>query len=464
MDNVIPRAGSGEVRKGYTKHAAKPAGAVANEPVRTLIEYAGVTGTRKLFAARVNHIYEVTSGTYTLQVGPLTTDYIQWVQFKNSIILVNGSDNPNLYDGTTWTSGGYTGVTQANLIDVTVYKQRLYFAEKNTAKFWYGATSAITGALTSFDVSEFLTQGGYIMFVSAMSHDTGSGLADYFIICSDKGEVLMYSGSNPATDFVLVGRFFIGAPLGRRAKKQVGSDLYILTSRGCISMRTVISGDYVAKYPTITDKISNAYRQAVESFSGVTGWEIFSYPRGNLLIINVPTNLGQGLETQFALSLIDSGRDGAWCTFNRVPAFTWSLFNDLPYFGASLYGLVAKFDTGYVNDSDLAPTEITFELMCSFNSLKNANVNKSFQMVMPFITGDVQCRNLLVAGNVDYAFTQQTQSTITGSGGVDIRDFSFWTGLNAFGRSISLRFNGTMNNCPCTFRGFQVNYEPGGII
>ena len=61
------------------------------------------------------------------------------------------SINPQQYDGSTVSNAAYTGIADDNkLVDVCVYKERLFFVEKDSASIWYLPVGTVTGALTEF--------------------------------------------------------------------------------------------------------------------------------------------------------------------------------------------------------------------------------------------------------------------------------------------------------------------------
>ena len=71
-------------------------------------------------------------------------------------ILVNGFDAPLRIDSMgDWVAHGYsgTGLTVTDLYQVLVFKNRLFFLEKDSANLWYGDLDAITGPLSKVDLS-----------------------------------------------------------------------------------------------------------------------------------------------------------------------------------------------------------------------------------------------------------------------------------------------------------------------
>src|SRR3546814_14887307 len=78
---------------------------------------------------------------------------------------------------------------------------------------------------------------------------------------------------------------------------------------------------------------------AVKEYSETFGWEPFLYPRGPMLLFNIPNSDSES--EQFVFNAITR----APARFTGLNALCWALFNDAPYFGGA-DGTVYKFDTG----------------------------------------------------------------------------------------------------------------------
>ena len=157
--------------------------------------------------------------------------------FKNTLILVNGNDQPQQYDGTTVSDATYTGtgITDNDFIHVNVFKQRLFFVPKDELSLVYmDSVGAITGAATKLDLGDLCRKGGFTLFTATWTRDGGDGMDDYFAIFTSMGEVLIYNGDYPGGTWQLQGRYEIPPPIGRRAAVQTGSDVTIITDRGWV--------------------------------------------------------------------------------------------------------------------------------------------------------------------------------------------------------------------------------------
>ena len=220
MENWFPGTTSLAVRGGYSRWSTGYPAAV-----ETVMVWTGPSSS-KLFGVSNSAIYEATAGGAigAALVSSLGNSRFQYVNFATTggayIIAVNGSSVCRQYDGTNWHKDGdgapwdITGVSSASLINVTAYKNRLWFVEKNKLKLWYLPIQAIGGAATSFDLSSIFSLGGYIVSIATQTIDAGYGVDDYMCIITSEGEVACYRLTDPTTPtgIALVGIFVIGRP------------------------------------------------------------------------------------------------------------------------------------------------------------------------------------------------------------------------------------------------------------
>ncbi|TXH58982.1 MAG: hypothetical protein E6Q97_00805 [Desulfurellales bacterium] len=472
LDNLIPDTSTLRLRKGYRVHAS----GMGSSAVQSLLEYVDAAGTRRLLAGANGNIYNASTSSPSSLGSGYGSNKWQGVNFRDAgatskMILVNGADTPKQYDGTSLTDATYTGITTpANLIAVTSHKSRLYFIEKDTDLIWYGDTLASTGALTSFPVGSLLRRGGYPMTISTWSKETGAGADDLFVITSSEGEILVYAGDDPSSNWALTQRLAMPIPLGRRARGSLGAESVILTEQGLVPLSSVSSiHDSSSTFTKLSDKISKAFISAVESYGATTqGWEVFAYPRANLLLVNVPVLEGVSSQ-QFVMNTIT----GAWTRFTGINASCWCLFNNQPYFGG-MDGKVYQWDYGY-NDNGAA---IAVALRLAYNYCADRERQKRFTLARPLVTaaGDIQFAFSL---DVDFNSSLTSDSiTVTGStgsawdaspwdtspwdsGNVYNQDWASVTGL---GRCASLKLGGQYKDIGFDISAFHLSFETGGIF
>lgn len=313
-----------------------------------------------------------------VEVTGLTNARWQYVNFATPagafLSLVNGIDAPLNYDGTVWTNPSITGVTATNFIDVTVWKNRQWFVEKNTLKAWYLPVQSIAGVAAPVDMSAYCEFGGYIMACGTWTIDAGYGMDDMLVFITNRGEVIVWRGTDPtsATTFSLVGVFQVGAPIGRRCFVKYAGDCLIITQDGVVPLAAALQSSRLDPRISLTDIIQPAMSSAIGSYGGNFGWQIIQGPKQNLLILNVPVNEGADQE-QYVMNTITK----AWCQFTGWGANCWVLFNDDLYFGGN--GIVGKAWTGM---SD-AGADIQSEALQAFNYFKSPGILKQWTMMRP---------------------------------------------------------------------------------
>lgn len=382
LTNWFPQPNYVELRKGHLEHAT-----ISNTaPVDTLMQYAGVTGS-KLFAAASSTIFNVTAGgsVASADIGSLTNARWQYTNFGTPgghfIWCCNGADTPLTYDGSVWAvnstlsaATASVGFSSANFIYVSTFKNRMWLVEKNSRNAWYLGTNSITGLATKFPLGSIFQLGGYLVAIGTLSQDAGNGPDDYLCFLTSNGEVAIYSGTDPASDLGLVGRFQIGQPIPLRPLLQVGGDLFVLTDDGVVSMIKALNVDKAAiSRITLTNKINTLLNQYIQSYRSNFGWQMFAYPKGNWAIVNVPVT-EESSQVQFVMNTIT----GAWCFFDGLNANTWCLLGENLYFGGNA-GDVYVADTGYTDNG----AGILGQMKCAFNYFGSRGTNKQVTMVRP---------------------------------------------------------------------------------
>lgn len=317
--------------------------------VESLMEYAPVSGVRKLFAAAGTSFYDVTAS------GPVGAPVVtglassRWQHVHHAspagtyLTAVDGASDPRIYDGTSWGLAMITGtgLTVSSLVNVHSHQNRLWFIQKGTADVWYLAPQAVAGTLTRLPLGPFLTLGGYLIAMGSWTHDGGDGPDDYAVFISSEGETLVYQGTDPASNstFSLVGRYYLPKPLGRRCFAKSGADLVVLTEAGVLPLSQAGQvGPAGAANIAVSNKIDAAWTQSVSRASGLFGWEAIAYPRGNIMLVNVPVRERQ-VQQQFVLGTKTAG----WSRFTNLNAGCWSLFGDRLMMGGN-DGTVWQYD------------------------------------------------------------------------------------------------------------------------
>lgn len=250
LENWIPTDRGARVRGGLQASAT-----TGGDAVTSLFAYNHPSNSA-LFAATATDVYDMSAldpdtppaadlssrgaGYYsTAQIGTVGGQYL---------VICNGADAVQHYDGSSWAAPSITGVTSSTLSAVWLYRNRLFFVEKDTLNAWYLPVDSIAGAAQSVSLAGVFQKGGSLLFGATWSLDSGDGLDDKNVFVSTSGEVAIYEGADPSdpADWRLAGRYDIAKPLGINATMQAGGDLLIATVEGIVPLSQVIQKDPAA--------------------------------------------------------------------------------------------------------------------------------------------------------------------------------------------------------------------------
>ena len=376
LTNWYPATTECQLRYGYSEHATNITG-----QVETLMAYSG-SSTDKLFAIANGNVYDVTA---TGPVGAavvtgLSNSRWQYLNIAtaggNFLSMANGVDTPRVYNGTTWSNASITGVTSTKLNNPILYAERQFFIESGTLKVWYLPVDSIGGAAGAVDISSLTTRGGFIVAHGTWTIDAGQGVNDHYVIMTNKGQVVVYQGTDPSDPnaFAMKGVWDIGAPVGAKALYKYAGDMLIICQDGVVPLSGALQSSRVQPRVAITDKIQFAISEAVTDYAVNYGWQLMYVPTINQLWLNVPFQEGQN-QQQFVMNTIT----GAWCNYTGWNANCMEMFDDEPYFGGN--GYVAH---AWNTQADAGNNITAFGLQ-AFNSFNNAGALKRFTMSRPII-------------------------------------------------------------------------------
>lgn len=445
MDNWFPQPDWVELRKGYIKHSQ-----IGSEPVETVATYNGLT-SRIMFAAMGSEIYDVTAvGPGTLAVSGLTNARWQYLNFAttggNFLYMVNGADEPRYFNGSAWATAVITGVTSTDIIGVNAFKNRLWFVLSGSSDAAFLPVDSIQGAASVFPLGGLFTKGGFLMAMGTWSLDAGDGPDDYAVFLSSQGQVAIYRGIDPtdAANFVLVGVFDMGAPLGRRCMTRVGADIVLISIDGVVPLsRALILERSAVVKATLTQRIQRVMNRSARDYKDNFGWQLIPYPRGTRAILNVPVEENTE-QVQYVMNTLS----GAWCRFIGMNSNCWELLNDELYFGGN-EGIVYKADTSGTDGGNT----LSADMLTAFNYYGTHGNQKRWMMCRPQLTTDGAVQPGL-AFNVDFQQTAplsvpSTQIAVgslwdvarwdLSNWGGDIITQSIWTSVTGIGYCASIR-------------------------
>lgn len=437
LDNWFPEADAVRIRRGYASHATGMTG-----DIESLLTFTSASAS-KMFAANGTAIYDVSSSGAVgaaVQSG-LTNARWQQTMFATSggqfLVICNGADSIRNYDGSSWTTPSITVLTSSTVINIAAHKKRLWFVPVNSTTLYYLPTESIAGTAAAFPVGAQLRRGGYIMAIGTWSLDAGDGMDDMFVAVSSEGEVLVYQGLDPASDFTLVGVFYTGKPIGRRCLYQVGGDLAVITEDGVLPLSQALKVDRAALGDiAITRNIRQAYVEAHRRSENSYGWQLISYANENMALLNVPAG-GSEDTVQFALNT----QTGAWARFTGIDAVCWAIFSGGLYFG-STDGKVYRGEYGG-NDNG---TSIMATMLPAFMHLGQKGRLKHVKGVRPIWFTDVPQVSPQIAIAVDYATPTDAASAQDVSEGFFTWDTSAWDGPDVwYGYTVQRAWRGNGN-------------------
>lgn len=473
MDNYFPTPSSVESRNGSANHVTSISGSVD-----TLSVYNdGIT--EEMYAVANGSIYDVTTaGTAgSAVVSGLANSRFQHINFGTAggytLMMVNGQDKMQLYDGSSWREDGdtttVTGFDTADAIHINNFKNRVWFVEKDSMNAWYLPVSSIGGAANAIDMTGIFKLGGYLMAMGNWTIDNAAGIDDYAVFITSEGEVALYKGTDPssASTWALVGTFRMGKPVGRRCMCKTGADVLVITTDGAFPLSKALLTDRSQLNLAATDKISSLINTDTVQYFNNFGWQPIIFPSGNKLIINVPE-----VEGTRSIQYVMNTQHGAWCRFTGWDANCFEIFGDDLYYGGS--GVVIKADTG----TDDLGNNIVGYVQQAFSYFKSKGLQKIFKMARPIFQSE-SFFFPAIGMNVDFKLTRkpasQTLTIGTGAewdvalwdtaewalGDVISRDWRSISGVGiAGGLNISTNFKGSKTEWIST----DVVYEVGGSL
>jgi len=478
--NVFPGNGAPTVRLGYIQFADI---GIAN-PIKFTTSLVKADATNLLIVATNNKLYSTTTGgAVTDRTGTTTPTSGDWqsIVYNNRVYLCNGVNNAQVWDGSTATFSDvtFTGVALTSLINVTAYKERLYFVEKNSSRIWYGGLQ-VTGtggspALTSFDFSYVFTRGGYLVGIGSFSNTTSTTSQDYFWACSSEGEIVFYNGvyAGDPTTWGIVARYVIGRPLGYRAFVRVNNDVWVITEQGIVPISGLFQSDPEQALNVVSYKINPLISEAATAFPFDHQWSGFFWPQGRRVYITIPTT-GNGC--YFLVYSIDTKGWTKFQLFSDQHSLSSCLFNKLPFYASST-GIVWQGETGQA-DAVTATTSqaITFSGRTAFNFYGSRSNYKAFKDIRPILRTR---KGVTLNIGLDTDFKQGTAVTSVASptstftpwgspwgspwsSGVEYVFDRFAT--RGQGHCAAIRFGGSLKNTSMQILGFEIRYDMGGQV
>jgi len=417
-----------------------------------------VTGNQVTISGATESNY---NGTYLITVTNSTTFTYVMATAPAADASVVGSYTVNF---------GITGVNSNTFININVFKERLFYVEKNSMNVWYLGTKAVSGAASKLDFGSVAKMGGYIQAMGTWTIDAGQGVDDYAVFVTNMGEVIVYEGTDPSdvTKWALRGVWQLGQAFTRRCFTKFGGDLLLITQEGLVPLASALQSSRLDPRVNLTDKIYGAFANATSLYSTNFGWEIQYFPKANMLIVNIPTNTGF---EQYVMNNITK----SWARFTGVQATNFEIHNENIYFGSN--GFVGKFWDTFADNGNV----ITATVQQAYNYFDSRGQNKRFTLVRPIFLTDNGLPSVFCAINTDFDTQSQlgqvsfnpTALTI-GIWDVATWDNNFWggtltvnkdwQGVSGIGYCASISLNVASKGIEVHWASTDFVMEAGGVI
>lgn len=260
--------------------------------------------------------------------------------FQNDETITDGATGSATADGAnTVLSSGITfpsgsSLTTADLSYVWVYKQRVWFIEKDSLNAWYLPVDQVGGELTLWPMGGVFVRGGNLLWGHSWSLDSGGsgGLSEQCAFCTTEGEVAAYQGLSPEPDqgWSKVGVYRIGRPMGKKAMLRAGGDLVIATTVGLISLAMASRHDYAALgQNAVSYDIEDDWADAIRD-RGIVDWRCQVWADGQMVLVAPPVQDGK-----IPYIFVANANTGKWAKFTGWDVSSIEAFDGRLFFGTS---------------------------------------------------------------------------------------------------------------------------------
>ncbi len=458
--NIIPSEFGPRSRLGYKEHS----NGITGDGIRTIIPFDGSDSDHvsdKLFASTNDGLFDCTlpgAAVVDLVFADQTEDagwghFTHYVNDDGTDFLLAAFEKNGLFEyiSATDTWQAATGIdfpaldpnTIADVVFVVSHKQRLWLICDGDSHAYYLPVGSKQGTLTRFDFGNKFKHGGEIVGLYNWTLDGGEGVDDYLLAVSGGGDLIMYKGEDPAIaeEWRTTGTWFVGElPSGRRGVSEVGGDLWILSTQGLLTARSLVSGVYTGdQTQSPAFKISRLIRNRMSLEKNLRGWEVSLNANEAQFVINSPPRVGFK-KLQYVYSIVQN----AWGIWRGVPAKTFGNWNGHFFIGAEGDAPILYEMTGDLDNVLLTPLEdgtdnvpIEFSVLSSFQDYGEESVFKRVQYMRPTFLGDLT-PNFSIIPVYNYDIHEPTLTigpspSEAGIWDVDLWDTAIWGGeLSAF--------------------------------
>lgn len=218
---------------------------------------------------------------------------------SSHIVTVDGNGVPQAYNGKSWSDASFsveTAITPDQFDGVIAHQDRLYFWKSgDDLDFYYGDVGAIMGPLVRFPLGRLGNIRGAIVCLKSLTVDAGHGMNDTLAVFTTTGDIVVYEGLDPGDpqDWRLLTRIRAAPPVSKRAFVQVGSDVWMLTAAGVVSVMQTIRDSSMALVNNVSRPIQD---QLLPQIAEGGEWSMHMAADATAVVVNRVFN---GLASQF---------------------------------------------------------------------------------------------------------------------------------------------------------------------
>jgi hypothetical protein len=371
----------------------------------------------------------------------------------------------------SYTVIGITGVDSSTFIGVNLFKNRLFFTQKDTLSCWYLDVNSIGGTANPLYFGGIARNGGYLQAMGTWTLDAGQGADDYAVFVTSMGETIVYNGTDPTTSatWALKGVWQLGQTFARRCFFKWAGDLLLLTQDGLVPLASALQSSRLDPRVNLTDKIYYPISIAATNYFANFGWQINYFASENMLILNIP--VPAGIE-QYVMHTITK----SWARFTGIQSYCWEVSGDNDiHFGGN--GFVATLYSALSDDG----SNITATAQQAYSYFDAPGQLKRFTMVRPILQSTGGVPSVLCGISVYFdtqsqlgavSFNPNTQTegiwdtskwdANTWSGGLITT--KIWQGVTGIGYTGSVNLNAASRNIELHWASTDYVMESGGVV
>jgi len=249
---------------------------------------------------------------------------------SSNVIIADGLGLPLRYNGTAFSLATFTaaaGPNPATCDGIISHHDRIYLWKSGGAlEFLVGDVGAVQGPMSLYPLGRLGNITGSILSMTSLTIDAGHGMNDVLCIITTTGQMVLFEGVDPtdALDWRLIARVQGAAPLSRLAFAQIGSDAWMLTAQGPVSIGQAVSQSVLALVSEVSQPICDEIKALAEL--GPAEWQLMTAMDGSMCVIN---RFAGGVAQQYLYDL----ESRSWSTAN-YPARHWHNISGRPQFTA----------------------------------------------------------------------------------------------------------------------------------